>query len=95
MNARSPLRQSPGSRGADGVAGGPGGAGRDRVLGAAIRTAPGMDSPGPVTQPAQRVVMSESIFRRCINQDRRLPFINDRISRYPKRVRALQAHSGR
>src|SRR5258707_11162740 len=31
------------------------------------------DSPGPVTQPAQRVVMSESIFRRCINQDRRLP----------------------
>jgi len=27
---------------------GPGGAGRDRVLGAAIRTAPGMDSPGPV-----------------------------------------------
>jgi hypothetical protein len=37
-------------------------------------------------QPAQRVVMSEGIFRRCINQDRRLPFINDRISQYPKRV---------
>jgi hypothetical protein len=56
------------------------------VVGAAIRTAPGMDTPGPVSQPAQRVGMSESIFRRCINQDRRLRFINDRISQYPKRV---------
>ena len=56
------------------------------VVGAAIRTASGMDTPGPVSQPAQRVVMSESIFRHCINRDRRLPFINDRISQYPKRV---------
>ena len=95
MNARSPLRQSPGSRGADGVAGAPAGLVEIGFSGPRFAPRRGMDSPGPVTQPAQRVVMSESIFRRCINQDRRLPFINDRISRYPKRVRALQAHSGR
>jgi len=56
------------------------------VVGAAIRTSGGMDSPGPVSQPAQRIVMSGSIFRRCINQDRPLPSMNDRISQYPKRV---------
>jgi metal-dependent amidase/aminoacylase/carboxypeptidase family protein len=30
--------------------------------------------------------LREGIFHRCINQDRRLLLINDRISRYPKRV---------